>query len=50
VAGVACLSEAEGDHEAETGGVETEVGQVEAVAKQEEVHLNRKMCTTYSFT
>jgi hypothetical protein len=41
VAEVACLLEAEGDHEVEMEGVETEVGLVEAVANQEEVHLNR---------
>jgi len=41
VVGVACLLEVEGDHEVEMEGVETEVGLVEAVASQEEVHLNR---------
>jgi hypothetical protein len=36
--GVACLLEVEVDHEVETEDVETEVGLVEAVANQEEVH------------
>lgn len=38
VAGVACLLEAEVDHEVETEGAEMEVGPVEAVANQEAVH------------
>jgi hypothetical protein len=42
VVGDACLLEAEGDHEAEMEGVETEVGLVEVVASQEEVHLEKK--------
>jgi hypothetical protein len=41
VVGVACLLEAEGDHEVEMEGVETEVGLVEAVANQEGVHLDK---------